>query len=291
MADKEFMWVRSIFGKYPDGKKWYNHIPTNGINRVIQEWHANQAERGMETCSPSIITTCPRVVWLANHGVEPTKVTGWGMKQRMMLGRVLENTIAEQLRDAGLLLWHWKDDPGVEVDSFEFGIGTMSHFKGTPDLLLSLDDIPTISDAKTSRSDSFGYVAIQAKDLLRDGGWNKYRIQVNAYYMLCHANRDWFIDRDLPLPQQCHLFSYALDDGIVRREVVWKPTEEDREEVIAYAIRYNTALASNDCPDCTCTDGDDNFDVKFCKYGEVEAGDKMATSCCDDNLIKEAKKG
>lgn len=291
MSNSELQWVRSIYGKKPDGKKWYHYIPDKGINSVIANWHYNKPDREQSVASPSQLLACPRALWLNKHGVKQTNPVRWGMKQRMMLGRVLENTIAMQLKDQGKLLWHWQDDDGIEVEKFDIYEGTVSHFQGVPDLLLDLDGIPTISDAKTSRSDSYGFVPISSNSIWEDWGWYKYKIQVTAYYMLCHANRQWFDDRDLPLPQQCHLFSYALDDGVVRREYTWKPTEADKNAVTEYAIRYNTALNSVECPDCVCHLSNDNFDVKFCRYGEVQEGDKVATSCCDDSLIKEAKKG
>jgi hypothetical protein len=48
-----------------------------------------------------------------------------------MLGRITENLIAQQLKDTGKLLWHWKDDVAGESIKFEMGEG-VSEIAGTP---------------------------------------------------------------------------------------------------------------------------------------------------------------
>jgi hypothetical protein len=283
MGDSEFKWVRSIFGRGPDATKQYNFIPDGGINALIKEWHEHQIDRDLSYASPSKIMACPRVIWLMNHGVEPTNIQGWGQKQRMLLGRNFENKIAEQLEYMDVLLYHWKDDPGEVDKSFEMG-KDLTFIKGTPDLLLKLDGKVCISDAKTSRSDSFGYLPI-GEDIWQDDGWKRYRTQLNAYFALCHANKDWFKANNLPLPEYCHLFSFALDDGIVRREYTWKPTETELNDVVKYTIRFNEALVATKCPDCTCNE----WDMKFCPFSIMEKGGKVGTSCCDNSLISKGE--
>jgi len=213
---------------------------------------------------------------------------GWGMKQRMMAGRIFENLFAEQLKDAGLLLYHWKDDPGIEVEKFKRGEG-IDFMEGVPDYLLKLGDKVAVSDAKTSRSDAFGYVPIGEPEIWTDWGYYKYRVQLTAYYMLCHANKEWFEKNNLPLPEVCHLFVYALDDGIVRREFTWTPTREDMENVVKFVRRFNAAVKAEVPPRCTCVDTFDGFDVKFCDYGVKEPSSKVATKCCGEELVKNVK--
>ena len=271
--------VRFVWGKKPEGKTWYGYIPDGGMNDIIGQWHSKQVERDLSYCSPSKITTCPRVIWLRNHGVKETYVQGWGLKQRMLLGRNFENKIAEQLDDEGALLYHWKDDPGEEDKSFTMGEGE-TLVKGTPDLLLRFGDTVVISDAKTSRSDSFGYLPTDFT-IFEDGGWYKYKLQLTTYFLLCHANADWFKEHNLPLPTACHLFSFALDDGIVRREYTWIPSDEDIATVKQFIIRFNRSLALTACPSCECTE----WDTKFCPYAITKGKSKVGSTCCDDSLI------
>lgn len=263
-------------------KVWRNHIPDGGINKVIADWHSHQPPREQTIASPSTLTECPRVVWLKKHGVSLTHEQGWGQKQRNMLGRIAENLFAQQLKDEGKLLWHWKDD--VAGESIKFGMGEgFSRIEGTPDLLIKLDGKILISDSKTSRADSFAYVPID--DPWEDELWYHYKLQVEAYYMLCFKNPDWFAEKDIPFPEACHLFSYALDDGVVKREFTWQPSQKVASEIIHYANRWNKAYNSEECPHCQCTE----TQRKFCAYANefetTKTGYKLGTNCCADNLI------
>ena len=291
VGKNDFVWVRSIYGKGPNAKEQYEYIPDGGMNEVIKNWQAKQAEHPRDVATPSTVLTCPRVVWLLNKGVAPINEMTWAVKQRLLLGRLFENQFAEQLADQGMLLKHWKDDPGLEVEKFEMGSGDKL-LKGVPDYLVRLthnnEEIVAISDAKTSRSDSFGYIAID-DTAFDDWGWYKYRIQLTAYFMLCHKNKDWFIANNLPLPTHCHLFSYALDDGVVRRDIIWQPTTKDVQTVLDMTIRYNKTVNSKTLPPCTCSESFEDFDVKFCKFGVVEQGKKIADTCCSETLIEEIK--
>lgn len=288
IAPDQFVWVRSIYGKGPDAKKRYAHIPSEGVNDIIKSWQSKQPEHPRDIASPSTLLTCPRVAWLLNKGVAPINEITWAVKQRMMLGRIAENLFAEQFNDEGILLHHWRDDPGVEVEKFTMGEG-VTLLQGVPDYLLQVGDDVVVSDAKTSRSDSFGYVGFTEQEIFEDWGWYKYRIQDTAYYMLLKANEDRLKAMGLPLPNKAHLFSYALDDGVVRREVMWTPTQEDIDTVIRLTRRYNEAVASPTMPECRCAESTDNFDVKFCKFGQVESGSKVADTCCADTLIELVK--
>lgn len=264
---------------------WRGYIPEGGMNNIVRDWHQKQPPRVQTVASPSTLTECPRVVWLKKRQVAFPNETGWGTKQRLMLGRITENLFAQQLKDEGKLLWHWKDD--VAGESVKFGMGEgMSRIEGTPDLLINLDGKILISDSKTSRADSFAYVPLD-DTVWDDELWYHYKLQVEAYYLLCHKNKDWFVERpewSLPLPEACHLFSYALDDGVVKREYTWQPTQQIASEIIHYANRWNKAYQSEDCPPCQCTD----TQRKFCAYAtETEAtrtGYKLGTKCCGDEL-------
>jgi hypothetical protein len=266
---------------------WRSYIPDGGMNAVIRDWHSKQPPREQAFASPSTLTDCPRVVWLKKHKVPFANEMGWGTKQRLMLGRVAENTFARQLKNEGKLLWHWKDDEAGE--SIKFGMGDgLTHVEGTPDLLINLDGTVLISDSKTSRADSFAYVPIDDK-VWEDELWYHYKLQVECYYMLCHKNADWFAKVGLSLPEACHLFSYALDDGVVKREFTWKPTQRVAAEVLYYVKRWNTAYQSETIPDCACTE----TQRKFCAYATetttTKSGYKLGTVCCGDELLKEVK--
>lgn len=291
VGKNDFVWVRSIYGKGPNAKEQYEHIPDGGMNEVIKNWQAKQADEIRSVATPSTVMTCPRVVWLLNHGVQPINEMTWAVKQRLLLGRLFENQFAEQLQDQNMLLKHWRDDPGVEVQKFEMGEGD-KRLIGVPDYLTRLtyngEEVVAISDAKTSRSDSFGYIALD-EEAFDDWGWYKYRIQITAYFMLCLKNKEWFIENNLPLPTHCHLFSYALDDGVVRRDIIWQPTTKDVQTVLDKTIRYNQAVNSKTLPPCTCSESYESFDVKFCKFGEVEQGKKIADTCCSETLIERIK--
>lgn len=291
VGENDFVYVRAIYGKGPQAKERYEYIPQGGMNQVIKDWQAKQPEHPRNVASPSTLLTCPRVVWLLNKGVAPINEMTWAVKQRMLLGRLFENQFAVQLDDQGMLLKHWKDDPGMEVEKFKMGSDN-TLMQGVPDYLVRLthnnEEIVAVSDAKTSRSDSFGYIGID-EEAFEDGGWYKYRIQITAYFMLCHKNKDWFIANNLPLPTHCHLFSYALDDGVVRRDIIWQPTTNDVQTVLDMTKRYNEAVNSPTLPPCTCAESKDGFDVKFCKFGVVEQGSKIAEKCCDDALIEQIK--
>lgn len=282
-------------------KAWREFIPSGGMNDVIKDWHAKQPPREQSVASPSTLTECPRSVWLRKHNAPLTNDMGWGVKQRLLLGRIAENTFAGQLKDEGKLLWHWKDDVAGESVKFEMGEG-MSKITGTPDLLINLDGKVLISDSKTSRADSFAYVPLD-NSVWDDELWYHYKLQVEAYYMLCHANKDWFQGKtlvhddgagkitpleniaELPLPEACHLFSYALDDGVVKREFTWLPSQKTASEVLHYANRWNKAYASETMPACQCTE----TQTKFCKYAyeftATKTGYKLGTACCGADAV------
>lgn len=281
--------VRSIFGHGRDRNEAierYTYLPNNGMNDVIKKWQDLQPERELVAASPSQITLCQRSVWLTVHGVPPTDVKTWALKQRLLLGRLFENQFADELESAGMLLKHWKDDPGVVVEKFKYGKpGDPTYFEGVPDYLTSIDGKVYISDAKTSRGDSFGYVPINDFEIFTDGGWYNYKMQLTGYYILCHANKTWFEVNKLPLPEGCHLFSYALDDGLVRREIKWIPTQADVDKFLDYTRRFNAAMTATECPACTCGESIDGFEIKFCRFGIKQEGAKISESCCSDNLI------
>ena len=136
-----------------------SYIHDGVINRAIERWQDKQPDRTATVATPSRLTTCPRVVWRTKEGVEPTNPMTWALKQRLLLGRTFENQIAEQLEEE--LLYHWKDDAEGESVKFSMGEGVYK-VEGTPDLLLQLDKV-SISDAKTGRSDGYGYVATDNK--------------------------------------------------------------------------------------------------------------------------------
>lgn len=271
----------------------YNYIPEGGMNEIIRDWQYQQKDREIKSATPSQITMCPRAVWFLVNGVEKTNDLTWALKQRLLLGRLFENQFAIQLNDMGKLLYHWKDDDGEEVKRFSMGSDNM-YIDGVPDFLLSTtysnQEIVAISDSKTSRGDSFGYVEKEIPEIWEDWGWFKYKMQLTAYYMLCLANKKWFEDNNLPLPTHCHLFSYALDDGLVRRDLVWEPTENDMKLVKFYTERFNQAIHSKTMPECTCKKTKDQFEMKFCRYGIVPDGAKVAESCCSDALANKVKK-
>lgn len=286
----KFHMVRGIFGfgaTREQAIENYNFIPEGGMNAVIKQWQDKQPDRELAFASPSAMTRCPRSIWLELKGVPFTEEITWALKQRLLLGRLFENQFAEELDDAGMLLYHWKDDPGVVVDKFRYGKpGDPTYFEGVPDYLTKLEDgVVYISDAKTSRGDSFGYLPTNEFELFTDGGWYKNRMQLTGYYILCHANPEKMAALGLPMPEACHLFSYALDDGIVRREARWTPTQNDIDKFLEYTRRFNKAMNSTVAPECTCGETPDGFEIKFCKYGVKPKDSKVATSCCDDNLI------
>lgn len=260
-------------------KQWRAYIPDGGMNDVVKDWHSKQPPREQSVASPSTLTECPRVVWLKKHKTPFTNEMGWGTKQRLMLGRIAEDLFAEQLKDEGKLLFHWKDGKSDKPMKFKMGDG-MSQIEGTPDLLIKLDDHVLISDAKTSRADSFAYVPLD-DTVWEDELWYHYKLQVECYYLLCHKNPKFFKSLELPLPEACHLFSYALDDGVVKREYTWKPSQKTASEIIHYANRWNKAYASETIPDCQCTE----TQTKFCPYAyEIEAtksGYKLGVKCCE----------
>lgn len=283
-------------------KQWAETIQDGAMNDAIASYHAKRPQREQDCATPSTLTDCPRVVWLRyKKKVDPKFPLKWGKAQRMLHGRVFENTIAEQLRESGNLLYHWRDNPDQAVPAVKFEMGEgNTRICGTPDLLLKIDDKVYISDAKTSMSKSFGYVPLTAEEAFEDYFWYKYKLQVTAYYLLALKNEDWFGKRwwfdledtrheSLPLPEACHLFSYALDDGVVRREFTWTPTKADADEVLKYTKRWNEAFNSETMPECTCYEFD-GAPMKFCYYQTeqmtTKTGAKLGISCCDDDLYK-----
>lgn len=267
-------------------KEWDSYIPDGMINDAISKWHANKPDREQDCATPSTLLDCPRVVWLKYKKKVPPKINmGWGKQQRNMLGRQLEQLIAEQLRESGNLIYHWRDGHNDESVKFEMSEG-FSRICGTPDLLLKLPDgRVAISDAKTSMGKSFGYISTEADEAFEDYFWYRYKLQVETYYMLSHKNKDWF--KDLPLPEVCHLFSYALDDGINRREFIWKSTQDTASQIIYYANRWNQAYASETMPECTC-EKFEGAPKKFCYYvteqETTRTGAKIGVKCCDEDL-------
>lgn len=265
---QEYIWA--------EAKKRKAFIPDGPINKAIAEWHAKQELRPFKVASPSRLTMCPRVVWRRSHGVTIANPMGWGTAQRMLLGRAFEKVIVPQLGDA-LLHW-WPDEEAGESEPFVVGEGD-TKIVGTPDLLLKVNGKVYISDAKTSRADSFAYIPIEDEQIWDDEGWYKYKMQVEMYYHLCHANKAWFDENKLPLPEGCHLFSYALDDGVVKRDIYWTPSIP-KEELLKYAIRFNQAVKSETEPACRCTE----HDVKFCNYATefttTKSGYKLGVRCC-----------
>lgn len=273
-------------GRRPN-KEWGAYIPAGGINDSIAAWQDDRPDRIQTVASPSTLMECPRVVWLKHRQHVPvTNEMGWGKKQRLMLGRITENLIARQLREDGKLLWWWEDEFAGQSVKFGHGEG-LTRLEGTPDLLIRTMSKVAISDSKTARSDSYQWLPIQQEELWADPYWLKYKLQVTAYYMLCHWNKAWFERRNLPLPELGHLFSYGLDTGIVHREVAWEPTKEDAQRVNELTVRWNTAYQSETMPGCTCeADGL----VKFCPYVTeheiTKSGSKLGINCCGDDLWK-----
>lgn len=279
-------------------KQRLEFIPSGGINQVIADWHTKHPNDRTEViCSPSQLTMCPRAVWLKVHGVPATKTMTWAVRQRLLLGRILENQVADQLKDSGRLLMHYKDDPGIEVEKYSMGRKDKGNYmEGVPDYILRVEDPETllgvvaVSDAKTSRSDSFAYVPLDMAEALADGGWHKYKVQVVAYWMLLKHNAHLLREQNIPIPTHCHLFSYALDDGVVRREFLWKPTTMDIREVKYLIARFNAAMTAEKMPACFCKLDPSGFSVKFCDYALVPKGSKIGVSCCDSKLGKQAVK-
>lgn len=263
-------------------KQQDSYIPDGPMNNAIRDWQDTQPDRIQQFASPSTLMDCPRVVWRKKHKVPLTNPKTWAFKQRLLLGRNFENMIATQLDAQGLLLHHWKDDVAGESVKFEMGEGD-GKLTGTPDLLLKLGDKVAISDAKTGRSDGYGYVATD-ETVWEDKFWFKYKLQLTAYYMLCHKNPDWFKKNGLLLPEVCHLFSYAMDDGVIRREFTWKPTQDDAAKVIYYAKRWNRAYNAQSEPECACTEKD----AMFCPYADISTsyvtknGKTLYKECCND---------
>lgn len=270
--------------------QWANHIEDGLVNRAIAKWHSERPERVQDCATPSSLTDCPRMVWLKYKKNVPAPIPlGWGKAQRLLHGRAFEAVIAPQLKASGNLLHWWKDEVKGDSDKFEMGEGD-TKIAGTPDLLLEDDGVVYISDAKTSMGKSFGYVPLKAEEAFKDYLWYKYKLQVEAYYLLCHKNPQWFKDKGLLLPEYCHLFSYALDDGVTRREFKWKPTKETAETIFKYAKRWNDAYASETMPECTC-DEFDGTPRKFCYYvtkqEATKTGYKLGVDCCNDYLWEE----
>lgn len=263
-------------------KAWRDYIPSGVTNTAIADWHRKQPPRVQTCASPSTLLDCPRVVWLRRHEVPFTNVMGWGKAQRLLLGRNFEDFVAKQLKEAGVLLHHWADNPGDVVDKFAHGEG-LDKLTGVGDLLLQIGDKVAMSDAKTSRADSFLYVPIDPEEIFKDYFWYKYKIQVTAYYMLAHWNKDWFEKNKLPLPEICHLFSFALDDGVVRRDFTWEPTRTDADEVVRLTRRWNKAYNSPAMPECLCEEHEGKG-VIFCPFGIMPTGSNVCTSCCDEKL-------
>lgn len=320
----DFKHVRSIYGRDGENetaKERYHHISDGAVNSLIKSWHEKQPERDWLVASPSRLLTCPRVVWLHNQGVKPTNEMGWGVKQRLLLGRLAENLFAKQFEDEKKLVHHWPDSSGDNTEPFELGEG-LDKLVGTPDFLLLVPQTSelranyfrevkplrdnevilevAVSDSKTSRSDSFGYVPITAPEIFNEWNYYKMRIQITAYFMLLQANKvtesgkDFVVTDKLgtkaPFPELCHVFLYALDDGVVRREETWQPTKEDMETVRKMTRRFNEAVIAKECPDCTCRESYDEFDVKFCPFSISIPGKKVAEECCSDELIPESIK-
>lgn len=284
IPDDKFVWVRSIFGKGADAKKRYHHIPEGGVNEQIKLWHGAQDDRVIRCASPSQLVRCPRSVWLEFNEFPHLYEMGWGMKQRMLLGRLAENLFADQFADNGILVKHWQDDPGIEVEKFSVGEGD-DYIEGVPDYMLKLDDTIVVSDAKTSRSDSFGYNPIEFEEITKDFNWYKYKVQLDAYFYLLIENKARLKEMNLPVPTHSHLFSYALDDGVVRREYLWETTEQDLKTVKRLIRIQNQAIKSKTIPDCTC--GED--EMKFCKYAVIAPGKKVGESCCDIEITNKEK--
>lgn len=300
-------------------RQWADTMQAGIINDAISKYHTNQPER-LQTCaSPSTLTDCPRVVWLRyKKKIAPPIPIGWGKLQRFMLGRQLESLIAMQLKESGNLLWWWKDDVAGESDKFVMGEGE-TRIEGTPDLLLKNDTQVLISDAKTSMAKSFGYVPLDPAEAFKDWFWFGKQLQVEAYYLLSHKNKAWFQPqlrawkdiekelnntkpggvielgggRQLPLPEACHLFSYALDNGVNYREFTWGPSKETASKIIYYATRWNRAYASETIPDCTCDEGD-GAPRKFCYYVQeqetTKTGAKIGIRCCGEELLDKLNK-
>lgn len=265
---------------FADFKMRAGFIQDGPMNEAIKTWHDAQPPRKQTCASPSTLMDCPRVVWRQKSKVEITNPKTWALKQRLLLGRNFENKIAEQLEFNKILLHHWKDD--VVGESVKFSMGEDdSKIEGTPDLLIRLGDKIAISDAKTGRSDGYGYVATNDK-VWEDQFWYRYKLQLTAYYMLCHKNKAWFKEQGLLLPEICHLFSFALDDGVVRREFTWKPDQEDAAQVIYYTKRWNRAYNAKSEPDCACSDKD----AMFCPYADLDSsyttkkGKTLYRECC-----------
>ena len=271
--------------------KQYEYISDGFVNKSISQYYANEKQRKLDHPSPSSITACRRVIWLDNKDVKHTNVLTWAKQMRLSLGRLLEDNLAKIFMQNKSLLAYMDDNneqiilkkpvDGVlqELAVEKLQSKQFPGLTGVFDFLLDINGTVVVSDAKTARSDSFGYVPIDEAEVFEDLGWRNRKIQLTGYYILCYENKDLFEKWGLPLPTACHLFSYALDDGVVRREYIWQPTQADVEEFGLYYQNFMLGFNSVEMPVCTCTD----FDVKFCKYG-IEKKGGIYTSCCADFL-------
>ncbi len=262
-----------------------NHIDDLFIYRVFNKWLSERPKKEFEKISPSQIGHCARCMFYALKGIPQSTPPGLGTMATFEVGRWSESAFGQVFRDEGVLVHHFEDGKGGKNAPFAY-----KNLKGTPDFLLRLDGDLYVVDAKTQRSDSFGWTGTSQKELMESK--KEYWAQTLAYVYLLRNNaerliKDFGVTAEEVAKLRGLIFFYSKDDGVVKRELLVDATPGQLDWVEERTNYLWGFVERNQLPPCEC----EGWLVQYCNYGnpatrEANKQKKVVnTECCDPSYI------
>lgn len=263
-----------------------NHIDDLFVHSIFCEWLKSRPPKKFEKISPSMIGHCARCMFYALKEVPQTTPPGLGNLATFEVGRWSEEAFGKVFKDQKVLVHHFRDDT-IKGKDAQFAAGNM---KGKPDFLLLLDNNLYVVDAKTQRSDSFGWTGT-TQDELRESK-KEYWAQTLAYIWLLRKNADRLVKDFGVTPEQVAnlkglVFFYSKDDGVVKRELLIDPTKGQLDWVEERANYLWGFIERNELPPCEC----EGWLIQYCNYGNPltretnKQGKIVNTECCDPSYV------
>ena len=262
-----------------------NHIDNIAIAPIFNDWLEKRPPKKFELISPSQIGHCARCMFFKLKGVPETTPPGLGTLATFEVGRWAEMAFGTVFKDQKVLIHHFLDgDKDPKNQPFAY-----KNIKGTPDFLLLINGVLYVVDAKTQRSDSFGWTGT-TQDELRDSK-KEYWAQTLTYILLLRKNADRLIKQFGVTKEQVDnlqglIFFFSKDDGVVKRELLVNPSPEQLQWVETRADWMWEFVKNDELPPCEC----EGWLIQYCNYGDINTRETnkqkkiVNTSCCSEAL-------
>lgn len=266
------------------------HIDNTVINPIFKDWLMTRPDKTYELVSPSSIGKCARCMFYHLKGVKQTTPPGVGSLATFEVGRFTEQAFGKVFADTKHLIHHFQDgDDDPKNQPF-----TYKHVKGTPDFLLLIDGRVWVADAKTQRSDSFGWTGPSPQELIDDK--KEYWAQTLTYIWLLRNNAKRLKEQYGLTDEQIAniggiVFFQSKDDGIVKREMILSPTDEQLKWVEDRSEFIWGFVERNELPPCEC----EGWLIGYCGFGNPHTQTTSSTKkiinseCCDPSYVMTGK--